>query len=367
MGWFSKKATAEETTSGLPPADDEVHPATDTLAAVVRTLGQHAVDLDAPDQEDFPTRCEAWARHLLLGTPAPIGDLPEVGSPEPRAVKVAYADLRKFVLERRTLEQRSLKEALQELRDILLGLMTRVRKSARQDALGAQLMADELAALKSAASQLTLAELKEQVKKSAEVIGEQLDAQTARRTGELKHLGQQVQQMRIELSKANVEARRDPLTGLDNRKVLDESLERYVALSEAAGEPLSAIMLDLDHFKKINDAYGHQGGDAVLKATAGVLIRGYLRKGDLLVRYGGEEFCVLLPSTHPQDALRLTEKVLDNLRRANIEYKGKTINVTGSAGIVGLQEAEPGLEMLERADQALYAAKQEGRDRAVLR
>jgi diguanylate cyclase (GGDEF)-like protein len=363
MGWFSKKATAEVETPGLPEVDDEVHPATDSLAAVLRTFGQYSVELDVPDQQDFPARCEAWARHLLLGTPAPIGELPEVGESAPRALKTAYADLRRFVLDRRTLEQRSLKDALQELRDILLGLVTRVRRAAREDALGAQAMADELAALSAAAGHMTLAELKAQVRHSAEAIGQQLEAQQARRTGEFKHLSQQVQTMRAELTKATVEARRDPLTGLDNRKVLDESLERYVTLSEAAGEPLCAIMLDLDHFKAVNDTYGHQGGDAVLKSTAGILIRSYLRKGDLLVRYGGEEFCVLLPSTHAKDAVRLTENVLEALRRRPVPFNGKSIQVTASAGVAELRDAEPGESLVHRADEALYAAKQAGRDR----
>ena len=366
MSWWSKKGNAASAEPRPPPPEDDVHPATDTLAAVVRTFGQYAVDLDVAEQEDFPARCEAWARHLLLGTPAPIGELPEVGVHEARALKTAYADLRRFVIDRRTLEHRALKEALQELRDLLLGLVTRVRKAAREDALGAQIMAEELHVLTAAADRMSFAELKAQVRSSVEVIGQQLEAQQTRRTGELQHLGQQVVQMRAELSKATVEARRDPLTGLDNRKVLDESLDRYVALSEAAGEPLTAIMLDLDHFKAVNDTHGHQGGDAVLKATAGVLIRGYLRKGDLLVRYGGEEFCVLLPSTKATDALRLTERVLDNLRRLQIDHQGETIEVTASAGIAEMLEAEPGESLIQRADEALYAAKEAGRDRAML-
>lgn len=368
MGWFAKKAQTPRTEAPTPraPAADEaeVGPATETLAGVVRIFGRYAVEIDSEEGDDFAARCEAWARHLLMGSPAPIGPaLPRAASKTGPLAKKAFADLRQFVTQRRSSEQVFFTSSLNELRATLIDLVSRLRRAASEDDSNAAAMTGELDVLAEAVEQLSFTELKAQVLRSVQVVGQQLDAQANRRNEQMQSLGDQLRQMRTDLYKAQGDARRDPLTGLDNRMVLDESLERYVALAQASGEPLSAVMLDLDHFKVVNDTFGHPGGDEVLKAAAGTLVRCYLRKCDLICRYGGEEFCILLPSTPSSEADRLTQRLLSGFRKLSVEHESQKISFTGSAGIAELKDGESGAQLLQRADKALYAAKEAGRDR----
>ncbi len=367
MGFFTKKRVRPmpSKTQSRGNSQAEIGPAEEALAGVVRTLGRYTVQIEAPNQEDFSARCEAWALHLLRGSPAPVGpELPNPRDANPGARR-AFADLRQFVERRRTVEQSFLNDSLGELRATLIELVARLRKAATEDSGSADTMTGELEVLAEAVDTMSFAELKAQVGRSVDVVGRQLEAQKDRRNSRLTELGEQLRQMRTDLYKAQGEARRDALTGLDNRKCLDESLERYVALAEASGEPLTIVMADLDHFKLVNDTYGHQGGDEVLKAASNFLVRCFLRKCDLVCRYGGEEFCILLPSTPAAQAEKLTERLLDSFRNHRVEFEGRKIAFTGSAGIAELRSGETGATLLGRADETLYTAKKTGRDRVL--
>jgi diguanylate cyclase (GGDEF)-like protein len=149
-------------------------------------------------------------------------------------------------------------------------------------------------------------------------------------------------------------ARTDALTGLPNRRAWDEELEREMARADRSGEPLCAVLLDLDHFKEFNDRHGHQAGDEHLRAAA-ALWRGSLRATDLIARYGGEEFAVLLSATSLSRAREVIESLRDRVPR------GETV----SAGISEWDGSESGADLVARADRALYEAKRTGRDRTV--
>jgi diguanylate cyclase (GGDEF)-like protein len=147
----------------------------------------------------------------------------------------------------------------------------------------------------------------------------------------------------------------DPLTGLPNRRRWDEEAARMVARAERTGEPLTIALLDLDRFKAYNDAHGHQAGDRMLKEAAAAW-REQLRAGDLLARWGGEEFAVALPGATAEQAA----PVLERLRAATPDGE------TTSAGAGSFTPGASLAELVERADQALYAAKAAGRDRLQL-
>lgn len=159
------------------------------------------------------------------------------------------------------------------------------------------------------------------------------------------------------------EARTDSLTGLPNRRALDEDLARQISEWKRHRRPLSVMMIDIDHFKKFNDTYGHQAGDAVLQQVAG-LLRKTMREADLVGRFGGEEMAVVLPGTESQEACRAAERARKAISDASFTYEGQRLHVTVSVGASQCMEAESADELLRRADDALYAAKQAGRDRA---
>lgn len=160
----------------------------------------------------------------------------------------------------------------------------------------------------------------------------------------------------------------DPLTKLGNRAQFDRKLQQEVALAQRRGRNLSLVMIDLDHFKRVNDTYGHQTGDEVL-STVGAILRENLRTYDTAYRYGGEELALILPETAERNARVLVERVRKYVKRHPFRSpRGKTFYVTLSAGIAEFDRRRMRTpeELIARADAALYQAKSAGRDRVAL-
>ncbi|MCC7278484.1 MAG: diguanylate cyclase [Chromatiaceae bacterium] len=157
---------------------------------------------------------------------------------------------------------------------------------------------------------------------------------------------------------------RDYLTGLYNRRHLFEAGEALYSQARRGHTSLAAVMLDIDHFKRVNDTYGHLAGDRVLKEIAGVLAKG-LRRADLIGRYGGEEFCILLPGIERDALLAKLESLRDRVARTPIAHGAEQLSVTISMG-ANLEPAETLQALIDRADAALYQAKEGGRNRAVM-
>jgi diguanylate cyclase (GGDEF)-like protein len=174
--------------------------------------------------------------------------------------------------------------------------------------------------------------------------------ETARKNRELEEANETIARL----------ARTDPLTGLANRRTLDEALQREIARSERLGERLCVIIGDLDHFKSINDQYGHGTGDQAL-ARAAAVFGSRLRPYDLAARYGGEEFVVLLPGSPMDDAIGVAERIRNEV--AEIQLTGCPRRITISLGVASWTPGEGPAEFVARADAALYHAKSGGRNR----
>ena len=157
----------------------------------------------------------------------------------------------------------------------------------------------------------------------------------------------------------------DHLTGLSNRRAFFEAAELELVRNRKAPRPISLIMLDADHFKAINDNYGHPAGDAVLCRLAAAM-RAVCRQVDVLARIGGEEFAVLLPSVGLEDALAVAERLRVQVERSPVLFQRQRIPCTISLGVAVLEDGMTGLDsLLARADQALYRAKRHGRNQVV--
>ncbi|MGE0826490.1 MAG: diguanylate cyclase [Candidatus Binatia bacterium] len=159
-------------------------------------------------------------------------------------------------------------------------------------------------------------------------------------------------------------AREDVLTGLANRRRFEERAREEGVRAQRYRHPLSVLLADLDHFKSINDTYGHAFGDTVLKEVGQTLLR-YCRTSDLCARYGGEEFVLLLPETELEEARKVAERLCAAVRSLSFHQPSGPISVTVSFGAACMNHEFPQTleEMLEQADQALYRAKRSGRDR----
>ncbi|MDA9435086.1 GGDEF domain-containing protein [Bradyrhizobium sp. CCBAU 51627] len=226
------------------------------------------------------------------------------------------------------------------------------------------------ASLSGASEQLSSAGSREQIKAIVEAL--------LRSTGEMRETNKTLED-RLSLSKNEIsnlqqsleairaESLTDPLTGLGNRKYFDRMIGMAVQSALASDEPLSLLLLDIDHFKSFNDSYGHLTGDQVLRLV-GLSLKQTIKGQDITARYGGEEFAVVLPST----ALRQALTVADHIRRAVMakELKKKSTGeilgrVTISVGVSMLKQGDDTDALIERADACLYAAKRNGRNRVI--
>ena len=178
-------------------------------------------------------------------------------------------------------------------------------------------------------------------------------------------LRKEIEQLRQNVTRAENEARTDPLTGAANRGAFDEELARRCELAVTRGEPFALVFADLDHFKQINDSYGHPVGDRVLTAFVEFL-RARIRQGDMLARCGGEEFGVILPGATLRPALRKARRMIEELARSDWAVDAATkLRFTASMGVAAWQTGDNPAVMIDRVDRALYRAKQEGRNRAL--
>jgi diguanylate cyclase len=190
--------------------------------------------------------------------------------------------------------------------------------------------------------------------------------------GRLKSLAERVALMEQEalgfrehLEEQRQKALIDPLTGLPNRAAWSERLDHEISEWQQHGNTLMLAMLDLDHFKRINDNYGHLAGDKVLKLIASVL-RKRLRGTDFIARFGGEEFVLLMPSTVPAAGMKLLEYLRASIEACPFHFKGERVTITISMGLTAFKPGEHSDLVLKRADQALYRAKNAGRNRVEL-
>jgi diguanylate cyclase (GGDEF)-like protein len=160
-------------------------------------------------------------------------------------------------------------------------------------------------------------------------------------------------------------ALKDPVTGINNRAALNANIDREVILSQRHGYPLSVIMLDLDHFKRVNDKYGHLAGDAVLRTLA-MRITECTRGSDMVFRYGGEEFTVVLSNTDINGAALLAERIRRHIENHHIIIDEVEIPATVSLGVATLEQGDQAASLISRADAALYEAKSAGRNRVMI-
>ena len=160
-------------------------------------------------------------------------------------------------------------------------------------------------------------------------------------------------------------ANKDFLTGVYNRRYFYDDMNEYVAYAEERAEPYAVAMLDIDHFKEINDACGHDSGDRVLKTLAKKLID-ETKNGDLIARFGGEEFCIVLKNVSNEEAVKFFVNLRANIASCNVQLKKEQINFTVSIGVAFSRSDYKLDELLELADEALYRAKENGRNRVEI-
>lgn len=181
-------------------------------------------------------------------------------------------------------------------------------------------------------------------------------------TSRLRAVEQESNQLRSHLQKRKIQAMSDPLTGIPNRMAFEDRLAREYGRWKRYRHPLTLMILDVDHFKQINDGYGHKAGDKALQLIA-LVLRQHLRETDFLARYGGEEFVALLPETPTAHIPAVAEKLRRAIECSEFHHRNQRVPITLSGGYAGFHASETPDDVFQRADNALYRAKAEGRNR----
>lgn len=334
--------------------------AVDALAALLRDYGQHAFDL--PDAEASATRtlCERWARHVLLaeGRPGQSGEAETAGNG-----KRDWAGLRAYFTEHRQNENSFVSDTLAGLQGVLWTFLRGLNHSLSGEMSADQRMQAQFDRLTSAAQGNAIDQIRKEALATIALVSRIMEERREQQRAQTDALYAQIRELDHQLRQARKESAFDPLTKLFNRKAFDESLNHALDMLTVFQEPCCLLMIDADHFKTINDTYGHTTGDLVLQQLADCLTRIFPSKGDCVARYGGEEFAVIFNDVTLSDAGKVAERLLRAVRSMRIESDGRTVPVTVSVGLADARPRESAAVWLQRADTALYRAKERGRDR----
>ena len=349
--------------------------ALETLAAVFRTMPHYPLLAESSAAALYGDY-EAWALHLLTGTPPP-------GLPPAQAPHRQWGQAQLFFREHRVAEQVRVRHREREYSALAQDLLGALRDASaasgelegaleaglqRVQALLASSDVDRLRAeFACMAGQLREVLASQRVTLESQIgdLRARLQAAEQAKTeseSRARELGSTVAELRQALDDARQQMQIDPLTQVYNRGAFDAALRRYVELGQASGQTLALVLLDLDHFKAVNDRYGHPAGDAVLTAFADLLSRSFLRADDFVARCGGEEFAVLLFVNDAAQVVRLVEPLFERLRGLRLPVLEDGV-LTCSGGYALLGPDDDGGALAHRADRALYQAKRDGRDR----
>ncbi len=335
----------------------------DTLGNIVRTIGEFALDQEDVDTTSFTQVAEQWAQHILVGAPPPGAD--SAGSEARRD----WAGVREFVRDYCKNSSTHARTVITDLRQVVWVFIQNLSQTVSHSAAADERIREHMGRLELAAqntsSTSSTADLKREVLSTVVAVAKVMEERKRMDHERVEDLGATVRKLGQELESVRKESEVDPLTRLYNRKAFDAFLARTVELSHAFEQPACLMLVDLDRFKPINDTFGHQMGDFVLSKLADALSRIFLRKNDLVARYGGDELAVVLRETTVADGRMLAERLLRAVRAIRIEREGTSIGLSVSIGIADLRADETATTWLERSDRALYRAKNAGRDQVA--
>ena len=332
--------------------------ALESLGRILRCLGRHSFDLEERSEEEIEKEFERWAMHVLVG----VSIRDEDSDVEKGPIRRDWGELTNFVNRHRQQEKNYVNRNLQDVRNVLWEFTNTVGRAIVEDKETDQRVDTYLGQLRAATEGGSFNEVKQALLAVVQGINVVVDERKKRQQQRVRRLGEKLREVEKELGSVRKEMELDPLTRLYNRGALDLQLERTASMSFFSESPACVFMVDIDHFKQINDTHGHPVGDAVIQQLADRLVSTFPRKTDFVARYGGEEFCVLLPGANLEVCQRLGDRLLEVVRGESFRYQEISILVTVSVGVAELMPGETVPTWIERVDRALYRAKESGRN-----
>ena len=335
--------------------------ALDTLSVILRTMGEASFPTDKDvDTDAFLASCAAFARHVEQGAAVPSADIEQSADGQRD-----WSQVRRFYVDRRHNERAFVTERLDAYRSLVEDLVSGLRSIGERDDETESTIIRCLQDIQDAIARDGLADAQEAVTQAVGRVSDTFAQQRQAYEQQIRELNDRLSSLRQDLVAAREEMQRDPLTDLFNRGAFDQGLEHSVNMHFISNQPVTLALIDLDHFKIINDTCGHTTGDNVLKAVAEALSRTFIRKSDLVCRYGGDEFAVILNDTSAENTAPLLRRFLESLTRIDVTAAG-SVPIGCSIGYTEIAPGDDTVTLLKRADEGLYAAKAAGRNCARL-
>jgi diguanylate cyclase len=328
------------------------------LAGVLKVYGEHAFDTDNVTAEDTRAECEGWAKKLTVGG----GKGAESESGEAKPFRRDFGGVRRYFTAQRAHEREFVGRSLGNLRQAVHAFARCLTTTVGEDRAADERVGAQVGKLVGAFRSNDSAAIRTEAEGIVSVVHEVMAKRAESQKRMLGELSQKIADLREELQEVREKAALDPLTQLFNRAALDAHLDRVADLAFLLSSSPCILMIDVDHFKKCNDSFGHLSGDEVLRRVADMLVRNFLRREDFVARYGGEEFVVVIPDSSLHNAELRAERVRQSIAELEIEAPRGKIQVTVSIGLAALASGDTGASWLARADAALYEAKGAGRD-----
>ncbi|MGE4133030.1 MAG: GGDEF domain-containing protein [Bdellovibrionales bacterium] len=323
-----------------------------TLLYLIDTYNKHLIDFDGHPVRKTRETLDEFAKELLK----PDG---------PNTEKILFR-FRQFFSTYRIDEAGYIQKTFEEFRLIIWDFVDQLAEDISEEQKEDHEMRESLEQLKEAVETNSIVALKNQSRKFIDSYVEKQFKKDKRRNNKMRSIRKNLSTVKKQLSDAHNEARVDHLTGAFNRKTFDEYCDQYWKLFQASKQPVSLLMVDIDHFKKINDGFGHDVGDFVLRELVTTLKSMFTRDCELLARIGGEEFAIILPDFQGEHALKKAEEVLHQVRSQAYVHESKEIRFTVSIGVAQLCESETREGWIKRADLALYNSKNTGRNKITV-
>jgi len=342
--------------SGRPGSEGkELDQAIDTVVSLLRAFGEHAFDTDSAAADDTRAECDGWARKVSLGERLGV----EGG------LKRDFGGVRRYFAAHRTHEREYVTSSVTNLREAVHAFARCLTRTVGEDRAADARVGAQLGNLVAAFGANDADVIRREAEAVVQVVGDVMEQRRQLQQEQMQILSEKISKLKAELHEARESAALDPLTQLHNRTSLDSQLERVADLSFLMSATPCLLMIDVDHFKTVNDRFGHPIGDEVIVRVADTLVRNFLRREDFVARYGGEEFVVVVPDSSAHAVRQRAERVRQAIGEIGFSKGREQFSITASIGVAVLGPGDTGKTWLARADAALYEAKSAGRNRVV--
>jgi diguanylate cyclase len=335
---------------------DALDGALDTLGCVFRSMRDLSFPLDLEsDGQEFAALCDQFACHVEHG-----GAVPQYGIPQSVDGHRQWARMRRFYVDRRRDEKTFVTERLQGYRSVVGELVSGLRQIGQRDRDTETSVKKSLDAIETALATGLLPEIRAALTETINAIGETFALQKKIYEEKINELNERMSGLRQDLVAVREEMKRDPLTDVYNRRAFDTAIAQSLNMRFILSQPFTLVMIDLDGFKSINDSFGHAAGDVVLRAVGDALARCFSRKNDLIARYGGDEFAVILADTSLENCKALIGRFIQYVAAIVVPNAPEDLHPGCSVGFTDITADDTVDTLVNRADRVLYEAKASG-------